>query len=125
MKLQACVGFIPQVVSVMLSREYMAFLLPSTAKKLDREKFSRLRKMFDWDTDLIQMPRNEEIRAFEPPAIAERNERRYEKKMNRITEDELTWRTANCLPVPKACLRVQRAQAGRQVHHFLLLAKEV
>ena len=29
----------------------MAFLLTSTEKKLDREKFRRFGKMFDWDTD--------------------------------------------------------------------------
>ena len=92
MKLQACVGFIPQVVSVMLSREYMAFLLPSTAKKLDREKFSHLRKMSDWDIDLTQVSRNEEIRDLEPSDNAEHTERRY-KKMNRITADEPAWRT--------------------------------
>lgn len=52
--------------------------------------------MSDWDTDLIQMPRNEEIRAFEPPANAKRNERRQKKKMNRITADEPVWRIASC-----------------------------
>ena len=45
MKLHTCVGLIHQVVSVTLSRGYMASLLLSIAKKLDTVKFRRLRKM--------------------------------------------------------------------------------
>ena len=47
MKLHAYVGFVHQIVSLRISRGYMAFLLPSTAKNLCAEKFRRFRELFE------------------------------------------------------------------------------
>ena len=46
-------GFIRQVVSVMLSREYMALPLLSIAKKLGTEEFRRLRKMSELNVYMV------------------------------------------------------------------------